>query len=122
MNANGVQTRLFQSAARARVTIAIFQTTMFSVGSALGWSVHLGVAASYLFLYTAYDKSTKSLSRELLRTVLTCGKSVPRFILEGIIGNEIFQDFWGKNASVHRNGWVFELSELFPRLRIPEPT
>ncbi len=66
---------------------------MFSVGSALGWSVHLGVASSYLFLYTAYDKSTKSLSLALLRTVLTCGKSVPRF----------FQRFflWG-NASVQQ--------------------
>ena len=57
---------------------------MYSVGSLLGWSVHLVVAASYLFLYTAYDKATRSLSRDLLRTVLTCGKSV-QLILDQIL-------------------------------------
>jgi hypothetical protein len=49
---------------------------------ALDLTITLTVCLSYLFFYTAYDKQTKQLSRDLLITVLTCGKSVDHTIVE----------------------------------------
>jgi hypothetical protein len=59
-----------------------FSELKFQMLLPLSWSISLTVSLSYLFFYTAYDKQTKQLSRDLLVTVLTCGKSVDHTIVE----------------------------------------